>query len=362
MRNALILLATAAVLLSTRPASASKVADISRIGGERTNVLTGVGLVYGLKGTGDGGDFQPAMRMLASMLTKFANPTGVADLSKAQNVAIVAVTAVVPANGVRNGDHIDLRVMSTGAATSLHGGHLFVCPMTGPLPRGDKRETGIFALSEGPVDVEDPTSPTTGVVRGGCVMEADLPAKAIDNGRFTLILEEPSASWTTAYAIAKTINEVANDDRDRLAVAVDAKNIVVTIPPGERDRPDAFINRILQLPVPRLPQEARVLINDKTGTLIVTGDAEISPVVISHRGLTISTILPPPLPTRQTPVINTREVVTLDTTQQGGAKLQDLAIAFDQLKVPAEDRISIVKELYRTGKLHAKLILNGTEQ
>ena len=62
------------------------------------------------------------------------------------------------------------------------------------------------------------------------------------------------------------------------------------------------------------------------------------------------------------PVINTREVVTLDTTQQGGAKLQDLAIAFDQLKVPAEDRISIVKELYRTGKLHAKLILNGTEQ
>jgi flagellar P-ring protein FlgI len=193
-------------------------------------------------------------------------------------------------------------------------------------------------------------------------MEADLPAKAIDNGRFTLILEEPSASWTTAYAIAKTINEVANDDRDRLAVAVDAKNIVVTIPPGERDRPDAFINRILQLPVPRLPQEARVLINDKTGTLIVTGEAEISPVVISHKGLTISTIQPQPVPTRQTPVINTREVVTMDTTQQGGAKLQDLAVAFDQLKVPAEDRIAIVKELYRTGKLHAKLILNGTEQ
>src|SRR4051794_33277399 len=178
MRNALAILAIVSLLLTSRPATASKVADISRIGGERTNVLTGIGLVYGLKGTGDGGDFQPAMRMLASMLTKFANPTQVTDLSKAQNVAIVAVTAVVPASGARNGDHIDLRVMSTGAAASLRGGHLFVCPMTGPLPRGDKRETGIFALSEGPIDVEDPTSPTTGVVRGGWGVGSGPPAQA----------------------------------------------------------------------------------------------------------------------------------------------------------------------------------------
>jgi len=94
--------------------------------------------------------------------------------------------------------------------------------------------------------------------------------------------------------------------------------------------------------------------------MIVTGDVEISPVVISHKGLTISTIDPAPRPTARAPVTTTKGVVALDTTQQGGGKLQDLAVAFDQLKVPPEDRIAIVKELYRLGKLHAKLIVNGT--
>ena len=189
--------------------------------------------------------------------------------------------------------------MSTGAANSLKGGRLFVTPMTGPLP------ATAAASSRWPraVEIEDPTTPTTGVVSGGCVMEADMPAKVIDNGRFTMILEEPRRAGTTASTIAKTINDAETDDGELLAVAVDAKNIVVTIPAGERDPPDSFISRMRQLPVPLLPHEARVQINDKTGTLIVTGDVEISPVVISHKGLTITTIDPKPIPTPRTPVI-----------------------------------------------------------
>lgn len=361
MKKIIPLLAALVALLPCRPAAAVKVADITRLSGQRTNLLTGTGLVFGLKGSGDGGDYQPTMRMLASMMTKFANPTTVADLSKAQNVAIVAVTVVVPAAGVRNGDHLDVRVTSIGAASSLKGGELFVCPMTGPLPRGPKLAGGLYAISQGPVDVEDPTAPTTAVVKGGCVMEADLPARAVDNGRFTLVLEDPSANWTTASTIAKVVNGMGESDAE-IAVAVDAKNIVVTIPAPYRERPDSFISQVLQLPVFLLPTEARVLINERTGTLIVTGDVEISPVVINHKGLTITTTDPRPVPTARAPVTGTKNSVALDTTQRGGARLQDLALAFDQLKVPAEDRIYIVKDLYRTGKLHAKLIVNGTEQ
>ena len=361
MRKALLLLSVL-FALPARPASGVKVCDITRIGGQRTNVLTGIGLVYGLKGTGDGGDFLPAIKPLAAMLTKFADPTNVADLSKAQNVALVSVIATVPATGVRDGDHLDCHVMSMGAATSLKGGRLFVCPMQGPLPRGEKQDGGIFALSEGSVDIEDPSTPTVGICKQACVMEADLPAKAIDNGRLTLILEDPSASWTTASTIAKVINDAEAADGQVLATAVDAKNIVVVIPAAERERPDSFVSRVQRLPVPMLPQEARVLVNDRTGTMIVTGDVDISPVVISHKGLTISTIDPRPVPSQKAPVVGSKEVVTMDTTQQGGAKLQDLAVAFDQLKVPSDDRIAIVKELYRTGKLHAKLIINGVEQ
>jgi flagellar P-ring protein precursor FlgI len=341
------------LLAIATPASAVKVADITRIGGQRSNVLTGLGLVYGLKGTGDGGSFLPAIRPLAAMLGKFADASTVQELGNVQNIALVSVTATLPNNGVRDGDHIDIYVTSLGDAASLRGGRLFVTPMQGPMPG-----SGIFALSEGPVVLEDPSTPTVGVVKGGCVMEADLPAKYIENGRFTLILEDPSASWTMSSTIAKIINDAGdNEDGETLAVAVDPKNVVVTIPKSELERPDSFISRVQRLPVPMLPTEARVTINDRTGTIIMTGDVEISPVVISHKGLTITTIAPQPVPSPINPIITTKDVVAIDTTAQGGAKLQDLVNAMDQLKVPAEDRIAIIKELYQTGKLHAKLLI-----
>lgn len=348
------------VLLVAQPALGVKVADITRIGGQRTNVLTGYGLVFGLKGTGDGGAYMPAIRPLAAMLTRFANPTQVADLKDATNVAIVSLIATVPSNGVRSGDHLDVRVLSIGAATSLKGGYLFVSPMQGPMPEPTNKPRLPFALSEGSLVLED--TPTVGVIKGGCVMEADLPAKAIDDGRFTLVLEDPSASWTVSSMIAKVINDSEGETGEPIATAMDAKNILVTIPAADRQRPDSFIARVLKLPVAQLQSEARVVVNEKTGTIIITGDVEISPIVISHKGLTISTIDPKPVATPRAPVAGQKDVVAIDTTQQGGAKLQDLALAFDQLKVPAEDRIAIVKELYRTGKLHAKLIVNGVER
>jgi flagellar P-ring protein precursor FlgI len=242
--------------------------------------------------------------------------------------------------------------MAIGSAKSLRGGRLFVTPMVGPLAG-----TGIFALSEGPIVLEDDATRTVGVVKGGCVMEADLPAKYIDNGRFTLVIDDPSASWTTASTIAKIINDAENTQGETLAIALDPKNILVTIPASEMQQPDSFISRVQRLPLPMLPTEARVLINQRTGTMIVTGDVEISPVVISHRGLTITTIAPAPVPTPRAPIITDHDVIAMDTTQQGGAKLQDLVAALDQLKVPVEDKIIIITKLYESGKLHAKLIV-----
>lgn len=353
MRKVVLILAALAAVLAPRTAQAVKVADITRLSGQRPNVLTGLGLVVGLKGTGDGGDYLPAIKPLAGMLSKFANPTTVRELGNVDNVALVLLSAKVPPHGVRDGDSIDVYVMSQGAARSLKGGRLFITPMTGPIP-----DSGIFAMAEGPVQIEDPSTPTVGVVKAGAVMEADMPAQVIDpNGRFTLILQDPAADWSTASTIAKTINDAEGSDGEILAAAIDSKNIIVSIPPGERLRPDSFISRVRQLPVPLLPTEARVQVNERTGTLIVTGDVEISPVVISHKGLTITTIEPEPVPTPRNPVLRTKNVVQLDPARRGGAKLQDLVNALEQLKVPAEDRITIVKELYKTGMLHAKLII-----
>lgn len=352
-------LAAILLLATTAGADAARVADITRLGGQRTNVLTGFGLVVGLKGTGDGGDFLPAIRPLVGMLSKLGNNAQVIDLKNAQNIAIVMLTAVVPSEGVHAGDHLDVRVTSFGAATSLRGGVLFVSPMQGPMP--DKPQPPL-ALSAGPVVIEDPTSPTVGVVAGGCVMEETLAARAIDNGQFTLVLDEASAGWPVSSMMATVINQSEGDGDALLATAVDGKNVVVTIPPAERARPDSFVARVQRLQLPQINTEARVVLNERTGSIILTGDVEVSPVVISHNGLTISTIDPKPIPTRQRPVAGKKDVVTIDTVKQGGAKLQDLALAFDQLKVPPADRVAIVKELYRSGHLHAKLVVNGSER
>jgi flagellar P-ring protein precursor FlgI len=356
------------VLLLTHQALAVKIADITRMSGARTNVLTGMGLVIGLKGTGDGGAYLPAMQQLAQMLTKFQDPSNIANLQNASNVAIVSVFATLPTTGVRNGDHLDVRVASTGAATSLKGGTLYMVSMVGPdgmpyTPRdaqGNKLQPIPYATAYGEIETED--TPTAGIVKGGATVEVDLPQKYIDNaGRFTLIIDDPSASWTMASSIAKLINE-SNESGEQIAVAVDPKNVVVQIPSAERATPDNFISTVLQLPVRLQPAEARVRINSKSGTVVVTGDVEISPTVISHKGLTITTVNPTAPPTIRNPQVLTKTTVALDPAAMGGAKLQDLAAAFDQLKVPVEDRIDIIKELYKTGYLHAKLIIDGQEQ
>jgi len=356
MRRVTICAALIVMTLLTRPAMAVKIADITRLDGQRTNTLTGMGLVFGLKGTGDGGTFGPAIKPLASMLAKYSNASDVKQLASVNNVAIVSIIATVPASGVRNGDKIDVYISSIGAAASLKGGRLFVTPLQGPVPNSP-----IWALAEGAVVIEDPSSPTVGLVKLGATMEADLPAKVIENGRFTLIIDNPSASWSMAYAIAKIINE-ESDSGEQLATAVDEKNVIVNIPASERERPDSFISRVLRLPVPMLPTEARVLINERSQSIVLTGDVEISPVDIRLRGLTITTITPAPVGTPRAPLIDTKDVLAVDTTKTGGSKLQDLVDAMVAMKVPFEDRMTIVKELYDTGKLHAKLYINGVNK
>jgi flagellar P-ring protein precursor FlgI len=370
MRRTLLILGLAiATTLTPRAAYAVKVADITRMAGSRTNVLTGMGLVIGLKGTGDGGAYLPAIKPLAQMLGKFADPATVVDLANANNVAMVMVTATIPKDGVRSGDALDVRVMSAGAATSLRGGTLYMAPLLGPtgLPYTPHDASGAalrpipFALANGPVDMDDLTVPTSGVVKGAAVMEVDLPAKYIDRlGRFTLILDGPSASWPMASTIADRINQLV-DNGEIVAVAVDPKNVVVRVPTADRERPDLFISEVQRLTIPMLPGEARVRINDKTGAMVATGDVEIAPFLISYKGLTITSVAPAP-PAAGATAAPSRGTVPVDPAGSGAARMRDLADAFDQLKVPAEDRIHIMKELYENGELHAKLIVDGAEK
>ena len=369
-------IALATLLLASTGVLAVRIDDLTRLRGERTNTLIGKGLVIGLKGTGDGGKNPEMTQMLGQMLARMGNAVTPAELKDTKNVAVVLVTVTLPEHGVRDGEKIDVHLASTGAAQSLKGGRLFITSLFDQDYRpyiarvrdanGKVHEQAMpFAIAQGPVVLEDATNPLAGVVRNGATMEVDLPSEQIDRaGRVTLTINDPSAGWTTANAIATAVNsEYAGEGNGRdIATAIDPKNVVVQIPPEYRGQPDAFIANMQRTEVTLRGGEARVIINDRTGTMILTGDVEISPVIVSHRGLTISTLTPEPKPTDEAPIIRQSEFAAIasdktKTPAGGNGRLQDLLDALDQLKVPAEDKIAIVKQLYEIGKLHARLIV-----
>ena len=335
---------------------AVQVQDLVRLKGSETSKIVGIGLVVGLQGSGDGGQFMPAMRPLAAVIQQLIDPNVVAsELSNAKNVALVALSATLPSVGVREGDRVDVHVSAIGPAKSLAGGRLFMIPMTGPVTGSP-----IYAFADGAIVIEDPQNLTVGVVKGGAQLTRDVMAKYIDQyGRITLVLDENSASWPTANNLTNLINGVIAPDGPNIAKALDQKNIVIDVPKYELEDPAAFISQILRSYVDpsQISTGARVVINQRTGTIVVTGDVQISPVIISHKGMTITTITPPIQPTELNRQEQNVHFVPIDPEKRGGAKLGDLLAAFNQLKVEAADRIAIVKEIYRSGKLHAQLIV-----
>jgi flagellar P-ring protein precursor FlgI len=144
MRNTLVILAALVGTFVASPAFAVKVADITRLSGQRREALVGLGLVVGLSGTGDGGRYMPAIKPLAGMLEKLHNPATVKDLADSKNVAVVLLSAKIPKDGVRAGDQLDVYAMTMGSATSLKGGRLFVSPLGPAVPNPP-----VLALAEG---------------------------------------------------------------------------------------------------------------------------------------------------------------------------------------------------------------------
>ena len=335
---------------------AAQIQALVRLKGAEQNKLVGMGLVFGLKGTGDGGKFLPAMRPLANVIGKFVDPNTVAaELKDSKNVALVSLSATLPASGVREGDQVDVHITSVGPAKSLKGGRLFMIPMTAALPNSP-----VFAFAEGAVTIENDESPTVGLVRQGAQLTRDVMARYLDeSGRITLVLNQANATWPMANNLANHINEVIAPDGPSVAKAIDQKNVVIAVPQYERANPAGFISRILQsyIDPAMINTPPRVVINERTGTIIVTGDVQISPVLISHKGLTINTITPPVQATQQNPRVEQDRFVKVDPAKRGGADLTDLLGAFNQLKVEAKDRIAIIKEIHRSGKLHAQLIV-----
>ncbi len=347
---------------------AVSIQEIARLEGQGEVILRGVGIVTGLKGTGDSGQDLALARPLAKIYESNGNPLGdLKELSKAKSAALVFVTLTIPAQGARVQDKLDVHVTVSHSATSLVGGRLYLAPLSGPLPG-----QGVFAIAEGALLVEDVNNPTVAVIRGGAQITHDI-LMPVASDRFRLVVHPHLRSFTVTERMAATINARFQDPAifaegvdaaatpPAIARAIDDVVVEVTVPPESRREPAGFVADCLTASMDpaelRLP--AKVVVNQRTGTIIVTGNVEISPVAVAHKDLVVTTTQPlPGQPLTPAAPKNTRWTSTATTSRASErARIQDLLQAFRQLDVPVQDQINILTQMHRSGRLHAQLVI-----
>jgi flagellar P-ring protein FlgI len=345
-----------ALCLSPRTALARpRLENICTVAGQHEQKLIGMGLIVGLKGSGDGGKFLPMINALGSALAQLNNPaSGPTDLKDASNVALVLIEATVPANGIRKGQRLDCFVNSIGAAKSLRGGRLMMSPIGGQRVDDDR----VMGIASGAVLIEDAAIMTSGKVPQGVIVTEDVVNTFIENNRFRLLLDTDHSSFQSASEVARVVNaDISFEANGRLlARAIGPGVVEVTLPEQYAHDPMQFIAQVLDVGIDNPHTQARVVVNSKSGTVIVTGEVEISPVVISHKNLSV-TVGPVEEQAPAEAVPGVGFVSLMDQqARQSPQRLKALVDALNQLKVPTSDVIEIIKDLHRSGKLHAVLI------
>lgn len=354
----------------SRAATEVRVKDITRVEGERENVLVGLGLVTGLQGTG--GKNPITREFLLNLTQRFgirAEPELIARLrndtaDKSDNTSVVVVMAYLP-TGRKKGEKIDVLISAMDDAKSLNGGVLLPTPLVAV-------DGQTYALGSGPVTIGGFTfsgeaasvqknHPTTGRISNGASVEKETFAEPGVAGRIRLLL------LNADYETARRIVGVANQRFPGTADVLDSGTVQLVPPLEWQARVRDFAAEVQQLKV--VPDAAaRVIINERTGTVIVGENVRLSSVLINHANLAISTAetpevsQPAPFSDGETTVVPRSQVDVIEekkpiTVFQDTATVSDLAQALNSLGVSPRDLSSIFQQLKEAGALHAELEL-----
>jgi flagellar P-ring protein precursor FlgI len=356
------LAALAALLLLAPPAaSATRVKDLADVVGVRDNALYGYGLVVGLAGTGDTERVLFTSQSVAGMLGRLGIRIDPKDV-RSRNVAAVMVTAKLPPFA-RPGTRIDVAVSSLGNARSIAGGVLLVTPLAG----GDGQ---VYAVGQGPVQVAGfeaglpgssirKNTPTSGRVPGGATVERSVEG-ALPSGPLTLALRRPDV--TTASRLAAAVNARLGGG---VARAVDPAAVTLAVPDARTGDPVGFLAEVEALEVDA-DTRARVVVSERTGTVVAGEGVRLRPVAVAHGGLQLR-IQREPLVSQPAPFGRGQTVeTTLDRTsaEEGRAgavalpataTVEDLAKALGLLGASPRDLVSILQAVKAAGALDAEL-------
>ena len=355
-------------------AFADRLKDLTSIAGVRSNQLVGYGIVVGLAGSGDGGNGL-TKQSLQSMVSQFGLVTDVANIT-ASNAAAVMVTAEMPAF-VKTGQRLDVTISAIGGAKSLRGGTLLMTPLLGADGETYAVAQGNLAVGGLGVTGNDGSSltvniPTVGRIPGGASVErmVETPFQTLDN----VILNLHQSDFSTSIKVADAINEVFGP---AVAVALDSSSIKVRAPsdPGQKV---SFVSLLQDIEVNPARPAAKVIVNARSGTIVIGGDVRVTPAVVTHGSLTVK-VKEDKKVVKGDPTVTTTEAgatvtpggettvddTTLDVEEETarafvfdtGVELSDIVDAINAVGAGASDLVEILGALREAGALRAEIII-----
>lgn len=364
-RFALLLLAVAGLgLLLPGAAGASRIKDIASLQGVRDNQLIGYGLVVGLNGSGDSASTQFTIQSLVNMLERLGVSVNRAQV-KVSNVAAVMVTAELPPFA-KAGNSVDVTISSLGDAKSLAGGTLLMAPLKGP-------DGQVYAVAQGPVLVGSlsfggkaakvqTNHPTVGRIPSGGLIEKEVPFVMPEGAPLVYRIQE--SDFTTISRMNAVVNARFGAG---VAQPLDGASLQVRIPEDFQGRTVEFVAALEGLEVqPDAP--ARIVVNERTGTIVVGEEVRIATVAVSHGNLnlvineTASVSQPNPLSGGETVVVPETSIQVTETGGElvvldKGTSIGEVARALNAIGATPRDLIAIFQALKAAGALHAELVV-----
>ncbi len=353
--------------LSTITSNAERVRDITQVGGVRINQLVGYGLVVGLDGSGDQTTQAPfTTQSLESMLQQFGITVPASVKPQLKNVAAVTITAELPPFA-KPGQTIDITVASIGNAKSLRGGNLLMSPLHGAdgqvyaVAQGNVVINGVSASGKSGSSLQVNIS-NSGRIPNGATVERAVPNNLA--AASTIMLNLNTSDFTTITRIAKAINDAMGEGT---AQPIDAVSVAVRAPEDANQRV-AFIGMLQDLEVQPGDAPARVIVNARTGTVVIGANVRVTPAAVSHGSIEVS-ISEQPLVSQPNPLTTGQTTVTsqsnVQVTEHGGhmfkfgpgVNLDEIVRAVNQVGAAPSDLVSILEALREAGALHAELII-----
>jgi flagellar P-ring protein precursor FlgI len=354
----------AAIAIALKPGPVTRIKELASVEGVRDNQLIGYGIVVGLAGTGDRQQTVFSAQTLANMLERMGVSVNATALV-VKNVAVVMVTATLPPFA-QPGTSIDVTAGSVGDAANLQGGLLLLTPLKGP-------DGQVYAVAQGPVVTggfaagkkgvsQTVNHPTVGRIANGALVERTAPSVAPTS---VLKLQLHRADFTTAARIAEAVNEHFASGGKPLAHAENSALVSIQMPLSYSKRPIEFMAEVESLTL-TTDRVAKVVVNERSGTIVMGKDVRIAPVAILHGNLSVeirtelTVSQPAPVSAGQTVVVpqvavTAKEEAAKNVVLKDGATVEELVRALTSIGSTPRDIIAILQALKVAGALEAEL-------